>query len=115
MSSLTLSLNSRARLSSSNSHETVAYIAQNFVKPATATWAQKILADTSTSYLANSAIWADSFRYTSAGSFSKPYHFIDALDSPPQSCNVDYARDCGASGCVVRAISNYVSHADRNL
>lgn len=89
-------------------HETVAYIAQNFVTSATATYAKNILGDTSTSYLANVATWADSYRSTAAGKFSAPFHFIDAEDSPPKTCNVDYNRDCGASGCVVSAIANYV-------
>jgi hypothetical protein len=90
-------------------HEAIAYIAQNFVKLATATYCQNILGDSSTSYLAIVSTWADSYRYTSAGLFSKPYHFIDAQDSPPSSCNVNYARDCGTSGCVVSAVENYVS------
>lgn len=34
-------------------------------------------------------------------------HFIDAQDSPPSSCNVDYKRDCGSSGCSISAIGNY--------
>ncbi|OCK80816.1 S1/P1 nuclease [Lepidopterella palustris CBS 459.81] len=90
-------------------HDTVAYIAQNFVTSATKTFCQNILADTSTSYLANVATWADTYRYTSEGSFSAPYHFIDAEDDPPSSCNVDYNRDCGSGGCVVSAIQNYTS------
>jgi len=52
---------------------------------------------------------ADSYRYTTAGKFSAPFHYIDALDSPPSSCGVDYTRDCGTGGCVVSAINNYVS------
>lgn len=55
---------------------------------------------------------SDSYRYTTAGTFSAPYHYIDALDSPPTSCSVDYARDCGVGGCVVSAISNYVNRSD---
>ncbi|KAL9120716.1 MAG: hypothetical protein Q9187_002726 [Circinaria calcarea] len=90
-------------------HETVAYVAQNFVSAQTKTFCQGLLSDTSTSYLANVATWADSFRTTTAGKYSAPYHFIDAEDSPPSACNVDYARDCGASGCVVSAINNYTS------
>ncbi|OCK98191.1 S1/P1 nuclease [Cenococcum geophilum 1.58] len=90
-------------------HDTVAYIAQNFVTSATKTFCQNILGDTSTSYLANVATWADTYRYTAEGSFSAPYHFIDAEDNPPTSCNVDYNRDCGADGCVVSAIQNYTS------
>jgi hypothetical protein len=89
-------------------HETVAYIASNFVKTATKTYFQTLLGDTSADYLASVAAWADSYRYTTAGKFSAPYHFIDANDSPPSSCSVDYDRDCGASGCVVSALANYV-------
>jgi hypothetical protein len=91
-------------------HESVAYLAQNFVKPSTAAFCQKALADTTTSYLANVATWADSYRYTSAGHWSSPLHFIDANDSPPSSCGVDFNRDCGPNGCVVSAIQNYVSN-----
>lgn len=90
-------------------HQTIAYIATDFVTSETKSWAQKILGDTTTSYLANYATWADTFKYTSAGSFSEPFHFIDALDSPPETCNVNYDRDCGDDNCVVSAIVNYVS------
>jgi len=51
-------------------HETVAYIATELVKNETRTWAQGILGDTSPSYLANIATWADSFRKTGEGEFS---------------------------------------------
>jgi len=90
-------------------HETVAFIAQNFVAADTQVFFSSILQDTSPQYLAKVATWADSFRYTAAGKFSAPFHFIDAEDSPPDSCGVKYARDCGKSGCVVGAILNYVS------
>jgi len=88
-------------------HETIAYVATDFVTSATETFFQKILKDTSANYLANVSTWADSYKYTTPGEYSKPYHFIDALDSPPTSCNVDYDRDCGSTGCVVAAIQNY--------
>ena len=94
-------------------HETVAYIAQNFVKSSTKSWAQDILSDTSSSYLANVSTWADSYRYTDAGSFSAPYHFIDAEDSPPTSCSVDFERDCGDAGCSVSAIANYTQRVQQ--
>lgn len=36
------------------------------------------------------------------------FHYIDAEDDPPASCNVDYERDCSAEeGCIVSAIANY--------
>lgn len=51
---------------------------------------------------------ADTYRYTDAGTWSAPLHFIDANDDPPSSCDVEYSRDCGDTGCVVSAIKNYV-------
>lgn len=69
---------------------------------------QNILHNDTTSYLAGVATWADSFRYTAAGRFSAPFHFIDAEDSPPSSCGVTFSRDCPEKGCVVSAIQNYV-------
>ncbi|KAJ7791333.1 phospholipase C/P1 nuclease domain-containing protein, partial [Mycena leptocephala] len=83
---------------------TVAYVAQNYLTPTAAAWAKTVLNDTSTSYLANIASWADT--YPGAWSVT-PLHFIDAEDNPPTSCSVDYTRDCGASGCSISAIANY--------
>ena len=88
-------------------HEAVADIAASFLKPATTTFCQNLLGDTTANYLASVSTWADTFRYTSAGSFSKAFHYIDARDDPPTTCGVDYARDCGGGGCVVAAIANY--------
>ena len=34
-------------------------------------------------------------------------HFVDAQDSPPNSCNVDYDRDCNEGNCIVAALTNY--------
>jgi len=90
-------------------HETIAYIATNFVSSTTKTYFQGILGDTSTDYLASVATYADTYRYTTAGKYSAPYHFIDANDSPPKTCDVDYSRDCDAEGCVVSAIHNYTT------
>lgn len=69
--------------------------------------AQEVLGDTSDSYLANIASWADEYRATAAGRWSAPLHFIDAEDSPPSNCNVDYERDCGSHGCSISAMANY--------
>ncbi|KAJ7292214.1 putative nuclease PA3 [Mycena rebaudengoi] len=92
-------------------HATVAYIAQNYVTPETASWAQGVLNDTSSSYLASIASFADQFRATAAGAWSAPLHFIDAEDNPPTTCNVNLTRDCGTTGCVVSAIANYTQRS----
>lgn len=90
-------------------HEAVAYIASDFVAAGTRTYFQTLLGDASADYLAGVATWADSYRYTTAGKFSAPFHYVDALDNPPSSCGVELARDCGPEGCIVSAIANYVS------
>ena len=89
-------------------HMTVGFIAQNFLQDETVSWAQGILGITNDSYLASVAPWADTYRYTSEGSWSAPLHFIDAEDKPPSSCSVDFDRDCGDEGCSISAIANYV-------
>jgi len=99
-------------------HETVGYIAQNFVKSSTKSWAQRTLDDSSSSYLANASTWADSYKYTDEGAFSAPFHYIDAEDNPPKTCNVHFDRDCGDAGCSVSAIANYtlrVQNVDGDL
>jgi hypothetical protein len=90
-------------------HQTVAYIASNFVQPTTKDFFQNIIHNDTDSYLAMVATWADSFRYTAAGRFSAPFHFIDAEDDPPLSCSVKYTRDCGVTGCIIGAINNYTT------
>ncbi|KAF2715240.1 hypothetical protein K504DRAFT_457412 [Pleomassaria siparia CBS 279.74] len=92
-------------------HETVAFIAQNFVSNSTRAFAQALLADDSSSYLANVASWADTYRLTTEGAFSGSLHYIDSLDNPPTSCNVDYERDCPEEGCIISAIANYTIRA----
>ncbi|KAJ8060373.1 hypothetical protein OCU04_010702 [Sclerotinia nivalis] len=90
-------------------HQTVAYVATNFVAEGTKDYFQMLLRNTTGSYLAGVATWADSYRYTKAGNHTGPWHFIDALDDVPRSCGVKFARDCGEEGCVVGAILNFTS------
>ena len=92
-------------------HTTVAFIAQNFVSQNTKKFAQRILNDTSSNYLANVATWADSYRYEAEGAFSSVLHYIDALDNPPKTCDIIYERDCPEEGCIVSAIANYSTRA----
>ena len=87
-------------------HATVASIANYYLTDEAKTYVSGLLGDDTS--MASVASWADEYRYTKAGKFSEPYHFIDAKDNPPTSCSVDATRDCGAGGCVVTAIANYV-------
>lgn len=61
--------------------------------------------------MAKVATWADSIRYTQWGRFTSTFHFIDAHDDPPRSCNVDYERDCKETGCVISSLANYTEQS----
>ena len=96
-------------------HDTVAFIAQHFVSNTTAAFTRSLLNDSSNAYLANVATWADSYRYTTEGAFSAPLHYIDALDSPPEVCIVDYEIDCPEQRGIFSAITNYTGRITSNV
>lgn len=45
--------------------------------------------------------------YTPEGAFTRTWHWIDASDAAPSSCNVHLNRDCSGTGCLVSAIANH--------
>lgn len=91
-------------------HESVALVAQNYLLPGTIEKARALLDDNTSTYLANVALWADSYRNTPEGRFSGGYHFVNGKDAPPpDECHIHYPTDCPPEGCVISAIGNYVS------
>ncbi|KFA66746.1 hypothetical protein S40285_05325 [Stachybotrys chlorohalonatus IBT 40285] len=92
-------------------HITTAYLASHFVSNTTEAYFQELLRSDEPDYLARVATWADSIRYTKWGRFTSTFHFIDAHDSPPDNCNVDYDRDCKETGCVISALANYTQQS----
>ncbi|KAI4109975.1 MAG: hypothetical protein L6R37_000325 [Teloschistes peruensis] len=91
-------------------HATVATIADHYLTSQGRSYVSSLLGDGVT--MASVASWADNYRYTTAGKFSAPFHFIDAEDNPPSACSVDLNRDCGAGGCIVSAIANYTQRVN---
>ncbi|OTA07067.1 S1/P1 Nuclease [Trichoderma parareesei] len=92
-------------------HITTAYIASNFVSNSTEAYLKQLLRSNESDYMAKVASWADSIRYTKWGRFTSTFHFIDAHDNPPESCNVDFERDCKETGCVITALANYTEQS----
>ncbi|KAL2258313.1 hypothetical protein VTK26DRAFT_8409 [Humicola hyalothermophila] len=91
-------------------HITIGYIASNFVSPKTQLFLQGLLRNHTADYLAGVATWADSIRSSDLWSFTSDFHFIDAKDSPPSYCGIDYERDCQEDvGCVISALANYTT------
>ncbi|PON28562.1 hypothetical protein TGAM01_v202409 [Trichoderma gamsii] len=92
-------------------HVTTAFVASNFVANTTEAYLKQLLGSQDADYMAKVASWADSIRYTQWGRFTKNFHFIDAHDSPPEDCNVDFERDCKEGGCVITALANYTQQS----
>ncbi|PWW79754.1 phospholipase C/P1 nuclease [Tuber magnatum] len=66
-------------------HQTVALIAQFYLLPKTVTE-----------------------RNEPGGGFTFGYHFVNGQDRPPpDSCKIEYPKDCPPEGCIVSAIANY--------
>ncbi|KAK1225590.1 hypothetical protein PQX77_011448, partial [Marasmius sp. AFHP31] len=55
------------------------------------------------------ATWADETRSNPAYAWSSSLHYVDALDNPPRTCNVNQTRDCTDGACVLTAIANYTT------
>ncbi|KAK5994948.1 Nuclease S1 [Cladobotryum mycophilum] len=88
-------------------HIASAYLAGHFVSNATEAHLKQLLGNNEADYMAKVASWADSVRYTKWGRFTKNFHFIDSHDNPPESCNVDFNRDCKDGECVITSLANY--------
>ncbi|KAI8929686.1 S1/P1 nuclease-domain-containing protein [Entophlyctis helioformis] len=93
-------------------HWTVGYVAMNFLDDNAKAVVADLLKPTET--LAYVSVWADIVRNSAAFSFSREYHFVDPLDTPPEKCNYDDDRDCKTSACIVGAIGNYTARATCN-
>ncbi|OJT05807.1 Nuclease PA3 [Trametes pubescens] len=110
-------------------HQTVGYVAQEFLAPKALAFVKSSLGTTYNQSLGAAASWADSVRSLAAYRWSAPFHFVDAegeseflvilghtltstisKDAPLSgSCSVQETRDCGSGGCILTAIANYTT------
>jgi len=91
-------------------HETVGFVAMEFLAPKALSFVQTTLAVNFSGNLGPGAPWADTVRSEKAFSWSAPFHFVDAEDSPLQGqCSVSETRDCASGNCILTAIANYTS------
>ncbi|KAG6837205.1 hypothetical protein H0H93_013073 [Arthromyces matolae] len=90
-------------------HETIGYIAMNFLAPKALSFVQSSLGSTYSSSLGPAATWADDVKSETAYKWSADLHYVDAEDNPPTSCSVSETRDCGNGQCILTAIANYTT------
>ncbi|KIW08289.1 uncharacterized protein PV09_01207 [Verruconis gallopava] len=88
-------------------HQTVAYLAYEFLGSDTRSYLEDLLANNQGFDFADAATWPDAIR--NRRPYSKPWHYIDGRDSPPSQCGIKYPDDCGDNpedGCIITAIAN---------
>ncbi|KAM5542535.1 hypothetical protein V8D89_003994 [Ganoderma adspersum] len=91
-------------------HETIGFVAQQFLAPKALTFVQSTLNSTWNFSLGPAAIWADQVKSETAFKWSADLHFVDAQDSPlTGECSVDEQRDCANQDCILAAIANYTT------
>ncbi|KAI5799360.1 phospholipase C/P1 nuclease domain-containing protein [Pyronema domesticum] len=94
-------------------HRTTALLATRYLTRPTSRQIRQLLKPQS---LVTASTWADYYSHTPHGRYSAPWHWIDAHDSPPSKCGVDYSRDCGETGCIVSALKNHTARVnDKSL
>jgi hypothetical protein len=120
---VTLALVGRIAAWGAVGHETVGYIAMEFLAPKAAAFVNNTIPSKYNNSLGPAAPWADDVRSLSGFTWSAPFHFIDAngeqylvntfsdkiltstlfTDDPlGGSCSVDESRDCGSTGCLCK-------------
>ncbi|KAF2864870.1 phospholipase C/P1 nuclease domain-containing protein [Massariosphaeria phaeospora] len=87
-------------------HNQIGFMAETFLHPHTTSILRTILEPQYNGSIGRAAAWADGFAHTDEGRFSYQWHWIDAHDQPPETCSLNYTRDCAKGGCVVSAIAN---------
>jgi hypothetical protein len=85
-------------------HRTIALLAAKHFTPEASRYTIPLLG---TDTIDVAAIWADAYKQLPSGRDTGSWHFVDAKDDPPHSCNVHHRRDCQPERkCILDAISN---------
>ncbi|KAK9321585.1 S1/P1 nuclease [Lipomyces orientalis] len=85
-------------------HRTVAYLAAKYLTEEGSQLVKDLLSNDEGYDISDAATWADTVKQKRP--YTRPWHYIDALDNPPDSCDVAYEADCSDKGCIVSAIQN---------
>ncbi|KAH8812931.1 phospholipase C/P1 nuclease domain-containing protein [Xylogone sp. PMI_703] len=89
-------------------HRTVGYLAQHYLTAEASQWVNSLLEDEDGFDISDAAVWPDYIKPNRT--YTAGWHYLDANDSPPGLCAVDYNRDCPSiGGCAVSAIINQTS------
>lgn len=84
-------------------HAIVADVATAFLTPTALAQVSIILGQN----MSQVATWADGIKFRRPA--TKPLHYVDFQNNPPEVCGFDEQRDCGDERCILTAIGNYTT------
>ncbi|KAJ6029542.1 uncharacterized protein N7446_011107 [Penicillium canescens] len=93
-------------------HRTVAYLTEKYLDKHGAQLVEDLITPDKDFDISDAAVWPDKQKFRSP--FTRPWHYIDAEDKPPNSCRVSYETDCDKGGCIISAIEN-MTHQVQDL
>ncbi|KAF7589804.1 hypothetical protein BBP40_003613 [Aspergillus hancockii] len=88
-------------------HRTVAYLAEKYLSAEGTRLVEDLLHGDGED-ISDAAVWPDTIKFPKP--YTRPWHYIDALDDPPNTCRVSYEQDCDKEGCIVSAFENMTHH-----
>lgn len=113
---LVLSLSIESTAWGEHGHRTVGYLARLYFTPEGEALFNELVAPNEIFDISDGAVWADNHNVQTKMPYSKPWHYIDAKDNPPEKCIINYSRDCHPDKhCIISAIVNMVSHSLESL
>jgi hypothetical protein len=88
-------------------HRTVAYLSTLYTHHTTHRFTNALLHRQD---ISEAALFPDKIAHMPMFAYTRPWHYIDAQDSPPTQCSLNMTRDCAlSSGCIVSALSNHTA------
>ncbi|KAJ5578876.1 hypothetical protein N7450_007743 [Penicillium hetheringtonii] len=93
-------------------HRTVAYLAEKYLNEQGSRLVEDLITPNESFDISDAAVWADKKKFNYP--FTRPWHYIDVEDRPPDSCRLSYESDCSTDGCVISAIEN-MTHQVQDL
>ncbi|KAJ5682301.1 hypothetical protein N7462_005466, partial [Penicillium macrosclerotiorum] len=95
-------------------HRTVAYLAEKYLDDHGTQLFEELVVPNDKFDISDASVWADKQKFKKP--YTRPWHYIDAHDTPPDACHVSYEADCSEDGCIISAIENMTNQVqDQSL
>ncbi|BCS04904.1 S1/P1 nuclease [Aspergillus luchuensis] len=85
-------------------HRAIAYLAEKHLTRTGSDLVNELLANDKGFDISDAATWADTIKWKRP--LTRPLHYINPNDEPPNSCSVSYPDDCPAEGCIISLMAN---------